>query len=70
MTSRACQILEERKILDSFVPPDVSWDPKGPRLAALIETVQLRPATVMLIDDKSSQSRRSQDVDPGPATRE
>lgn len=45
------QILEERKILDYFVFPDVSWDPKGPRLAALIEAVQLRPATVMFIDD-------------------
>ena len=45
------KILEERKILDYFVFPDISWDPKGPRLAALIEAVQLRPATVMFIDD-------------------
>ena len=45
------KILEERKILDYFMFPDISWDPKGPRLAALIEAVQLRPATVMFIDD-------------------
>src|SRR3984957_13452175 len=45
------KILEEREILDYFVFPDISWDPKGPRLAALIEAVQLRPATVMFIDD-------------------
>jgi FkbH-like protein len=45
------KILEERKILDYFVFPDISWDPKGPRLAALIEAVQLRPASVMFIDD-------------------
>jgi len=45
------KILGERKILDYFMFPDISWDPKGPRLAALIEAVQLRPATVMFIDD-------------------
>ena len=45
------KILEERKILDYFVFPDISWDPKGPRLVALIDAVQLRPATVMFIDD-------------------
>lgn len=45
------KILEEQKILDYFVFPDISWDPKGPRLAALIEAVQLRPASVMFIDD-------------------
>ena len=45
------KILEERNILDYFVLPDISWDPKGPRLATLIETVQLRPASVMFIDD-------------------
>ena len=45
------KVLEEQKILDYFVFPDISWDPKGPRLAALIEAVQLRPATVMFIDD-------------------
>lgn len=45
------KILAEQRILDYFVFPDISWDPKGPRLAALIEAVQLRPATVMFIDD-------------------
>jgi FkbH-like protein len=45
------KILEERKILDYFVFPDISWDPTGPRLAALVEAVQLRPASVMFIDD-------------------
>ena len=45
------KILEERKILDYFVFPDISWDPKGPRLAALIDAVQLRPAAVMFVDD-------------------
>jgi FkbH-like protein len=45
------KILEEQNILEYFVFPDISWDPKGPRLAALIEAVQLRPASVMFIDD-------------------
>jgi FkbH-like protein len=44
-------ILEQHQIWDYFVFPSINWDPKGPRIAALIETVQLRPATVMFIDD-------------------
>ncbi len=44
-------LLAEKGIRDYFVFPSISWEPKGARLAALIEAVQLRPATVMFIDD-------------------
>jgi FkbH-like protein len=44
-------ILRDYGIADYFVFPSISWEPKGPRIAALIEAVQLRPATVMFIDD-------------------
>ncbi len=44
-------ILRERGIAEYFVFPSISWEPKGARIAALIEAVQLRPATVMFIDD-------------------
>ncbi len=44
-------ILREKGLLDYIIFPSISWDPKGPRLAAQIEAIQLRPATVMFIDD-------------------
>jgi FkbH-like protein len=45
------RILKERGIFDYFVFPSISWESKGPRLLSLIEAVQLRPASVMFIDD-------------------
>ena len=44
-------ILEQQGIWDYFVFPSINWDPKGPRIAALIESIQLRPETVLFIDD-------------------
>ncbi len=44
-------ILEQHGIWDYFIFPSINWEPKGPRIANLIETVQLRPATVLFIDD-------------------
>jgi FkbH-like protein len=44
-------LLRLKGILDYFVFPSISWDPKGNRLAELIELVQLRQATVMFVDD-------------------
>lgn len=43
--------LERRGLWEYFVFPSISWDPKGPRLAALVEAVQLRAPTVLFIDD-------------------
>jgi hypothetical protein len=44
-------ILVAHDIWRYFVFPDVSWAPKGPRVQALIEQAQLRPASVLFIDD-------------------
>ncbi len=44
-------ILSEHGIWDYFIFPSVNWDPKGPRIGSLIETVQLRPENVLMIDD-------------------
>jgi predicted enzyme involved in methoxymalonyl-ACP biosynthesis len=38
--------LQARLIWDYFVLASIDWTAKGPRLAALIEAVQLRPETV------------------------
>ena len=46
------KILREHDAWDSFVFPSISWEPKGPRIAALIGFKwQLRPPTCMFIDD-------------------
>ena len=44
-------ILQDAGIWDMFVLPSVDWTPKGPRLAALVNTIQLRAPTILLIDD-------------------
>jgi len=44
-------VLKTHDVWDYFIFPSVNWEPKGPRLQALIDTIQLRPETVMLIDD-------------------
>jgi FkbH-like protein len=45
------RILTEGEIWDYFVMPSVNWEAKGPRLGAIIESFQLRPASVLFIDD-------------------
>jgi FkbH-like protein len=45
------KVLTEHGVWDYFIFPSINWDPKGPRLTALIEAVQLRAPTVMFIDD-------------------
>ncbi len=51
---RVQNILTHEGIWDYFIFPSISWDPKGPRIAALIEAVQLRPQSVLFIDDNPS----------------
>ena len=48
---RVRDLLTESGIWDYFVFPSINWEPKGPRLAALIRGIGLRPPTVLFIDD-------------------
>jgi FkbH-like protein len=48
------QILIENGIWDYFVFPSVNWEPKGQRVQKIIETMKLRPASVLFIDDNPS----------------
>jgi FkbH-like protein len=43
--------LETENLWEEFVFPSIGWEPKGERLARLIEDMQLRPANVLFIDD-------------------
>jgi FkbH-like protein len=44
-------IFVEKGLWEYFVFPSVNWDPKGPRIKAIIDACQLRPASVLFIDD-------------------
>jgi FkbH-like protein len=58
-------ILKKREILDYFVFPSISWEPKGARLALLVETAQLRPETVLFIDDNPGNRAEALAAVPG-----
>jgi FkbH-like protein len=45
------QILRDAGIWQYFVMPSINWEAKSPRLQSLIESLQLRPASVIFIDD-------------------
>jgi FkbH-like protein len=44
-------ILQAHGLWDYFVMPSINWEPKGQRIAALAEAFQLRPPTILFIDD-------------------
>jgi FkbH-like protein len=58
-------ILEQHGIWDYFVFPSINWEPKGPRIARLIETVQLRPTTILFIDDNPMNLNEAAFFAPG-----
>ena len=58
-------MLVEKRIWDYFIFPSIDWTPKGPRIKRLIETVQLRPESVMLIDDNHLNLEEAKFFAPG-----
>ena len=61
-------VLAEKGIWEYFVFPSINWNPKGPRLKALVEDVQLRPETIMLIDDNQLNLNEAKHFVPGLQT--
>ena len=57
--------LEREGIWDYFVFPSINWDPKGPRVARLVEAVQLRAPTILFIDDNPMNLAEVQHYAPG-----
>lgn len=57
---RVREILKAEGIWDYFIFPSINWEPKGPRLQALVETVQLRAPTVLFIDDNHANLREAE----------
>lgn len=52
-------LLEASGIWDYFVFPSITWDPKGPRIAKIVENMQLRPSTVLFVDDNPMNLREA-----------
>ena len=59
------EILQAHAVWDYFIFPSINWEPKGPRLRELVEAVQLRPETVLLIDDNPANLAEAQFLIPG-----
>ena len=57
--------LADRGAWDYFIFPSIDWSPKGPRIQRLIETVQLRAQSVMLIDDNHLNLEEARFFSPG-----
>jgi len=61
-------ILQREGIWDYFLFPSVDWEPKGPRLAGIVASIQLRPETVLLIDDNPLNRAEAKHFVPGIRT--
>lgn len=61
----AQEVLEKHGIWDYFILPSIDWTPKGPRLQELIRDLQLRPETVLFIDDNASNRAEAELQIPG-----
>ena len=64
----ARSVLQERGVWDFFVFPKISWDAKGPQIAATISDMQLRPENVLLIDDNHLNLEEARFFCPGIQT--
>jgi FkbH-like protein len=57
-------ILEREGIWEYFVFPSIDWSPKGARVASIIEAIQLRPASVLFIDDNPNNLAEARSITP------
>ena len=58
-------ILTREGIWEYFVFPSINWEPKGARLASMVEAVQLRAPTILFIDDNAMNRAEAQHYVPG-----
>jgi FkbH-like protein len=62
---RVRAILQEQGLWDYFIFPSIDWSPKGPRIAAMVEAIGLRPPTIMFIDDNPNNRAEVAATVPG-----
>lgn len=58
------RVLQEKGIADYFVFTSIDWQPKGFRVKKIIELMQLRPASVLFIDDNPNNLAEAQALVP------
>lgn len=59
------QAFAGRAAWEYFVMPQIDWQAKGPKLATLVERMQLRPASVLFIDDNHLMRAEAAHCVPG-----
>lgn len=58
-------VLSTQGIWDYFVFPSIDWSSKGPRLRAIVDAAQLRPETVLFVDDHPFNRAEAMAAVPG-----
>ena len=61
-------VLQDKGLWDYFVFPSIDWSPKGVRIARLIEAMQLRPQSVLFLDDEPTNRAEAEAAAPGLAS--
>lgn len=61
----AKRTLTQDGMWDYFVFPSIDWQPKGARIKALVEQSQLRPESVLFVDDNPSNLEEAKHFTPG-----
>jgi FkbH-like protein len=64
----AKQALTDLGIWDHFVFPEISFAPKGAMIKSIVRNIQLRPATIMFIDDNAMNLNEAEFYVPGLKT--
>jgi FkbH-like protein len=58
-------VLRQQSLWDYFVLPSINWEPKGPRIAELVEKIGLRAPTILFIDDNHGHRAEAAAAVPG-----
>jgi len=61
----ARKVLEDAGVWNEIVFPSIDWTAKGPRLKELVASMQLRPESVLFIDDNESNLAEARALVPG-----
>jgi FkbH-like protein len=59
------KVLVDEGLWEYFIFPSVDWSPKGARIAGIVEACQLRPETILFIDDNPGNRGEAKAAVPG-----
>ncbi|HEY8027353.1 MAG TPA: hypothetical protein VIF60_22610 [Burkholderiaceae bacterium] len=59
------EVIKARALDGYFIFPSIDWSQKGHRVKAIVENAQLRPETVLFIDDNHLNRAEVADTNPG-----